>query len=141
MFGIPSCMLGCLPYVWTCPDMFGHPHVCLDAPICLDNFQYVWILPIYVWMHPLYVWIAPFIFGCPPICLDTLQYVWMAYMDICNTNKTCFVRLRRYPYAPIDLDAPICLDTLNMFGCTLIYFDAPPVCLDAPYVWITSYMF
>ena len=47
---------GCAPYVWmptVCLDghhMFGHPHICLDAPVCLD-IPHVWT-PQYVWMLP-----------------------------------------------------------------------------------------
>ena len=69
----------------------------------------------------------------PPICLDAPWYIH-------NTKKACFVRLRECPYAPIHLDAPICLDAHCVFGCPyvwmpLVSMGAPiclPVCLDAP---------
>ena len=54
---------------------------------------------------------APLVFGCPP------------YTH--NTKKACYVILRGCPYAPIHLDAPMCLDAL-------LYVWMPPVCWDAP---------
>ena len=50
---------------------------------------------------------SPHKFGCP--------------LYIHNTKKACFVRLRGCPYAPIHLDPHVWM---------------PPVCLDAPYVWM-----
>ena len=38
------------------------------------------------------------------------------------------------------LDSPICLDTPNMFGCS-IYLDASPVCLDVPHMFGHHSMF
>ena len=61
-------------------------------------------------------------FGCP--------------LYIHNTKKACFVRLRGCPYAPIHLDAPICLDDPCMFGCLPVCLDGP-ICLNThTYVWM-----
>ena len=79
-------------------------------------------------------------------------YVWMP--PVCTQHKeSMLVRIRGCPYAPINLDAPICLvvplyvwtsplcyDAPCMFGCLLYVWTpphvwTPPICLDAPYVW------
>ena len=59
--------------------------------------------------------LCPHMFGCP--------------LYIHNTKKACFVRLRGYPYAPIHLDAVICLD-----GPLYVWMPSIclPVCLDDP---------
>ena len=120
------------------------PPVCLDTPICLDALH---------------------MFGCPhmfghPHMFGCLLYVLMMFgcpLYIHNTKKACFVRLRGCPYAPIHLDAPICLDapcmfgwppyvwtSPHMFGCPL-YVWISPICLDTPigldtllYVWMPA---
>ena len=53
---------------------------------------------------------APYMFGCP--------------LYIHNTKKTCFVRIKGCPYAPIHLDAP--------------YVWLPPICLDAAKCMVAS---
>ena len=57
--------------------------------------------------------VCPHMLGCP--------------LYINNTKKACFVRLRGCPYAPIHLDALICLNTLFMLGW--------PICLGAPWMF------
>ena len=131
-----SCMFGCPLYVWKmfgcplyihntkkpcfvrlmgcpyAPNTFRCPHMFGCTPMCLDDPLYVW-MPLYVLMPPTCLHV-PHIFGCP-------QYIH-------NTKTECFVTLQGCPYAPIHLDAH------HMFG-------HPPVCLDAPYVWMPSCMF
>ena len=160
--GCPICldalnMFGC-PLFGCTPCMFG-------CPICLDNPLYVWMLPMfgyppilmYVWMSP-YVWILPFMYFWTPTYVWMPPYVWKMfgcllyiYIIFVYTNKTCFVRLRGYPYASIHLDAPICLALLRfwmppyiwmspcMFKCSHmcghpLYVWMPP-CLDATYMF------
>ena len=120
-------------YLDAPPVCFGCPPVCLDATIC-------WILPCmfghpYVWM-PLNMWTLPYVW-MPP-------YVWKMFgclLYIYNTKKTCFVRCRGYPYALHTFGCPYMFEHPQYVWVPLIYLDAPPVCLDAPYVWITPYMF
>ena len=80
-----------------------------------------------------YIWM-PHMSGYPPVCLNVapvcLDDVWMLPVHT-QHKKACFVTLRECPYAPILLDAPICLDTPCMFGCTPVCLDAP-ICLDGP---------
>ena len=113
-------------YVWTYP-------ICLHSP-------YVW-MPLYVWVSlsldtPLYGWTSPHVWT-PPVYLDVLHMfgfpcvfgcgypnIWqcpnvLGASKINITKKACFVRLRGCPYAPIDLDATICLDTTCVLGCHL----------------------
>ena len=153
-------MLGCPLYVWL-PLMFGWPPVCLDTPHmfgcphmfrnapCLDTSLYVW---------------TPHMFRCP-LCLDT-SHVFGCPLYIYDTKKACFVRLRGCPYAPMHLDALICLDAPCMFRCPYIFGCSPcmfgcchmfgwphlyvwmlpyvwtppmfgcPICLDTPHVWM-----
>ena len=59
------------------------------------------------------------------------------HLYIHNTKKACFVRLSGYPYAPIHLDAAVCLNAPCMSGLPPICLDAPIcllVCLDAPHM-------
>ena len=129
------------PYVWITPCMFG-------CPPSLDTLLYVWMPP-YVWILP--VSLGTLMFGCPlNMCGHSHMFghphMFGCLLYIYNTNKTCFGRLRGCPYTSIHLDAPICLDTCNMFGCsqnmwTLCMFGCP-ICLDTPlyvghpYVWM-----
>ena len=49
-----------------------------------------------------------------------------------NTKKACFVILSGCPYAPIHLDAPICLNAPCMLGCHPVF--------GHPHVWIPLYV-
>ena len=82
--------------------------------------------------------------GVPP-------YVWMSPV---HTQHKESIRLRGCPYAPIHLDAHICLDSPCMFGCPCMFecslcLNAPcmfgqpqcldvPICLDAPCTYTTQ---
>ena len=134
--GMPPVCLD-VPYLWMTPCTFGCPQclpVCLDIPIGLDA-------P-YVWM--------------PLVCLDTpigldVPHVWMMFgcpLYIHNTKKACFVILRGCQYAPMHLDASICLDAPPVCLNTPICLDGPcmfgwPICLDipcmfgCPHIWTT----
>ena len=138
MFGYP-CMFGC-PHMFGHLHMFGYPPVCLDIPhmfalpICLDapvclGAHYLWT-PLcmvghpHIFGHPLYVWMSsiclasPCVFGCGyPNIWQCPNVLGASKINI--TKKACFVRLRGCPYAPIDLDDTICLDTTCMLGCHL----------------------
>ena len=65
-------------------------------------------------------------FGCP--------------LYIHNTYKACYVTLRGFSYAPIHLDASICVDAPCILGCPHM-FGWPPVCLNAAICLDTSCMF
>ena len=94
--------------------------ICVDTPcmssqsmFCLccylyvqDAHPHVWKLP-YVWMHPHIVW-------------QSMLYLWVMFgcpLYIHNTKKACYVTLRGYPYAPIHMDDPICVNAPYMLGC------------------------
>ena len=85
--------------------------------------------------HP-YVWVTPLCLDTP-MCLDTPRYIWMLFgclLDIYNTKKACFVRLRGCSYAPFTFGCP------HMFGCplyvwTLLYIWALTICLDVPHTF------
>ena len=102
----------CLPVCLDTPMCFN-ASVCLDAPKawippCLDVTCTYTKRMLYQTKG---VSICPHTCGCP--------------LYIHNTKKRCFVRLRACPYAPIQLDVPICLDAPcmlehpHMFGCPL----------------------
>ena len=129
------------PYVWM-------PHVCLDAPICLDD----------VWMPPVQTQHKESLL-CQTRGVHMHPYIWMA-LYINNTNKACFVRLRGVHMPPIHLDNPCMFRCCHMFGhphmfgcpcmfgCPLcldtpLYGQMPPTCLNTPcmfgcppYVWL-----
>ena len=151
-----SLYVGMPPYVWMAPCIFGCPHMppsmfgcpcmfrCplyLDAPVCFDT-PYVYMPPIClddVWMPPVHaqhkesmlcqakgVSICPNTFGC--------------HLYINNTKKTCFVRLRGCPYAPIHFNFPYVWIPPCIFGC-LLYVEMPPyVWMDPLYVWMPPYV-
>ena len=105
MFGCP-CMFGC-SLCLNAPCMFGQPQ-CLDAPIYLDD----------VWLPPVHTQHKERIL-CQTKEVSTCPHTSRCPLYINNIKKACFVRLRGCPYAPIDLDATICLDTTCMLGCHL----------------------
>ena len=146
MFSCPLCLDASICLDTTC--MLGYSNM-LGHPPCLNALLYVWMSP-YVWTppvcldtpcmsgYPLYVWVS--------LCLDALLYVWTppVYLDDVlmppvhtQHKKACFVTLRECPYMPIHLDAPYfwmplvclnaptCLDTPCMFGCTCCMFGSP----------------
>ena len=76
-------------------------------------------------MHSLYVWMPPNVWGYPNI-QGASKHTGGMYapmfgctLNIHNTKKACFVRLRGIHMPPYIWITPIC-------------FDAFPVCLDAP---------
>ena len=100
--------------------------ICLDTPVCLG-------IPMFGCL--LYVGHSH-MFGCPP-CLDALMYVWKMFgcmLYIYNTKKTCFVRLRGFPYAPYTFGWP------HMFGSPLYlwtptYIWTLSICSDIPHTF------
>ena len=90
-----------VPCMFRCPISLDTPHVCLNAPICLDGSLYVWMPP--------YVLTPPCLHS--PICLGAPVFghpsVWLD--------------------APTCLDTPVCLDALHMFGCPLYVWMLPNV--------------
>ena len=175
MFGHTPCMFGCplhvcTPPIWLdAPSMFGSPLYVLimfGCPLHIHNTKkecFVTLRDVHMphtfWCPicldgPLYD-CMPHMFGWTPVCLNNLicldtpvclDNVWIPPY-IHNTKIACFFTLRECPYAPIHLDAPICLDTPCMFGCTTYvwtpscmfghhpYVCMPPVCLETPYMF------
>ena len=86
-----------------------------------------------------------------PICLDTPTFVWMPPVHT-QHKESMLCQTKGCPYAPINLDDPICLDGLFMFGWPHMlghhpYVWMPSVCWDTPifldtslYVWMSPYV-
>ena len=102
---------------------------CLDAPIYLDD----------VWMSPVHTQHKERIL-CQTKKVSTCPHTSACPLYINNTKKACFVSLRGCPYAPIDLDATICLDTTCMLGCHLYVYMLPYVWRHPLYVWMPPYV-
>ena len=100
------CMFGC-SLCLNVPCMFGQP-LCLDAPIYLDDVS---LPPVHTQHKERILCQTKEVSTCPDTSACPLY--------INNIKKESFVRLRGCPYAPLDLDATICLDTTCMLGCHL----------------------
>ena len=144
--------------------MFGHPPVCLDAPICVALLATLFT-PICLdgpcmfecpnmLEHPLYVcmphvWTPPICLDAP-ICLDVLLYVWMSPCmfgcpHMCSTAGNTFqpaamfgcpLYFLMHPYV---WTPPICLDAPFMFGHPLYVWMSPYVWIHPLYVWMPTY--
>ena len=127
------------PYVWmppVCsdgPHMFGHPAICLDAPM------YVWMMfgcLVYIYNTKKACFVR--LRGCPyapihldtPICLDAPCMLQMAPISL---DTPTYVWMPLYLWiSPICLDTPICLDApmyvWMIFGCLVYIYNTKKAC-------------
>ena len=90
------------PYLWTPLCMVNIP-TCSDTP-CMFGYLHMFGFPLCVWM-----WVSKHMIV--PKCIRDIQNK--------QHKESMLSQLRGCPYAPIDLDATICLDTTCVLGCHL----------------------